>query len=289
MPRTKLKQRASIVGGKGFFESYDEKPKAYYRFAARGSKAATERLMPVWYPDLAEIIDVWEALNQEEKTFLQEQAGLSQLPGRRVEWTGFPCVKRPDLAMKIGDGLAGEVKRLQRKLADKGLVMVLGKQGDANLEAPGTELASAVRHYLQKTKAKPAKAKRWDPFAAGRRAIEALKTAEGGAITPAEAALRLDIGRAQLYNRMKATRLVTWVDAAGRYRCPVWQFGINGLLPGVEECLSILAKLGTDEWAVMRFFLTESESAGGVSPLNLLRKGDVESAKQLATHAAAVC
>jgi hypothetical protein len=113
--------------------------------------------------------------------------------------------------------------------------------------------------------------------------VDELKEAEGGAENREFAASRLSLSLAQLYNRINATpkRVVTWVDGAGRFRFPRWQFGVNGLLPGIEGCLAELSD-PTDDWAVMRFFLTPAESAGEKSPLDLLRQSKVQEAITLA-------
>jgi len=120
-----------------------------------------------------------------------------------------------------------------------------------------------------------------DPYEAGRQAIDALKEAEGGQVDRTKAAELLDISLAQLYNRIDQHKVVTWVDASGRYRFPKWQFGVNGMLQGVQDCLQLLGK--ADEWAVMRFFLTPSTAAGDASPLKLLRAGRIEEAKHIAS------
>jgi hypothetical protein len=120
----------------------------------------------------------------------------------------------------------------------------------------------------------------WDPFFEGRVHLEIIKNAEGGALNRTNAANRLGITIQALHQRAVGRRLVAWTDQVGRYHYPRWQFGLNGLLPGVQECLEELN--GSDQWAVMRFFLTEAESAGNVSPLTLLRQGKTQPAIQLA-------
>jgi hypothetical protein len=159
--------------------------------------------------------------------------------------------------------------KLSVKLRRKGYVLAL-------LPVPTEQIAETPE-----TTEKEISVKEWDPYEAGRQAVEALKQAEGGAVDRNQAAKLLEIGKAQLYNRINGNKVVKWVDAAGRYQFPQWQFGTNGLIAGIQDCLQILA--GVDEWAVMRFFLTPSEAAGNISPLNLLRAERIDEAKKIAS------
>lgn len=119
----------------------------------------------------------------------------------------------------------------------------------------------------------------WDPFAEGRRLVAFYREEEGGALDRRAAAGRLDLSLAQLYNRVKQRKVVVWTDGAGRLHFPAWQFGASGMLPGVADCLR---HLGRDSWGHMRFFLTPAESAGGKTPLELLRGNRIREAVDLA-------
>jgi hypothetical protein len=190
---------------------------------------------------------------------------------------GLVTVSADKLAKMIGKTAAQKIKgpafKLSRQLMQSGYALAV-------VPVPKKELEQVVGAVNDE----PA-AGAWDPYEAGRQAVEALKQADGGAVDRNEAAQRLDIGLAQLYNRIKEKKVVTWVDAAGRYQFPRWQFGANGLLPGIQDCLQILA--GSDAWAIMRFFLTPSESAGDVPPVHLLRTNRIEEAKKIAAVQAA--
>ncbi len=225
--------------------------------------------------------------------------------------------------IRLDDGRTVRVRRLKTGAAsvvvfsvDHPLDKVLGKEGAATyrrlsnklLSAGGVKIpvetfvdagvwsgvdldslaaTNALRGPMATAAALMDSAHPWDPIEEGRQMVESLKQAEGGPVDRVEAAKRLNLGLAQLYNRIKATpkEVITWLDAAGRFRFPSWQFGVNGMLPGVKECLATLAD-PTDDWAVMRFFLTPAESAGGKSPLTLLRDGNIAEATALArqTH-----
>lgn len=121
----------------------------------------------------------------------------------------------------------------------------------------------------------------WDPYEEGKKEVQQLKEAEGGGLDRNQAADRLSISIPALHSRRKQGRIVAWPDGgAHRFKFPRWQFGANGMLPGVEDCLQALR--GSDEWAIMRFFLFPSESIGGKRPLDLLREGRIDEAVELA-------
>jgi hypothetical protein len=122
----------------------------------------------------------------------------------------------------------------------------------------------------------------FDPYEAGRRAVELLKAAEGGALNPDEAAARLALSLADLHQLLSQRKVVAWTDPKGRPHFPVWQFNAVGVLPGIAACLDVLHD---DEWGVMRFFLTPAHSMGGATALGLLREGKIEDAMELAARA----
>jgi len=63
----------------------------------------------------------------------------------------------------------------------------------------------------------------FDPYEVGRRAVEALKLAEGGSLSRTEAAARLNLSLAGLYLRLQKRQIVAWTDANGRMRFAVWR------------------------------------------------------------------
>ena len=123
-------------------------------------------------------------------------------------------------------------------------------------------------------------AETWDPYAEGRKIIETLQEAEGGWLDRNDAAKRMDLTVQAILTRVKKNQIVAWQDGAGRFRFPQWQFGHVGLLPGLLECLSELGD--SDQWAILRFFLGESEQAGARRPLDLLREGNADDALEIA-------
>jgi len=115
----------------------------------------------------------------------------------------------------------------------------------------------------------------FDPIEAGRQAVEAMKKAEGGAWTGAELQKCFALSSAALHKRRTTYGVVYWKDAKNRFFYPKWQFNEAGaLLPGVQKVLQIFHS--SDEWRVMRYFLGKRTQLGDLTPLSLLRAGEVE-------------
>lgn len=118
---------------------------------------------------------------------------------------------------------------------------------------------------------------RADPLARARlRGIEErrrLLSAEGGSIGAQEVARLLHVSRQAVHKRQRAGRLLG-VDC-GRHGLafPVWQFGPEGVIPGLEEVLDALQ--GWEPWSQLAFLLSESDALGGETPLEALRQGDM--------------
>lgn len=115
----------------------------------------------------------------------------------------------------------------------------------------------------------------FDPEAAGRRLVEQMQAAEGGAWTGAELLARFGLTPAVLHRRRKEHRIVYWRDARHEFHYPRWQFTPTGaLLPGLQEVLQLFRS--HDEWRVMSYFLGQRPALDHRRPLDLLREGDTE-------------
>lgn len=119
----------------------------------------------------------------------------------------------------------------------------------------------------------------WSPYLKGRKILRHFRTAEDGAITRSAAARRLGISDASLTSLIRERQVVFWTDAQGRFHLPVWEFGPSGIVDGIARCLR---HLGSDYWGHMKFFLSPTKSAGGCTPLDLLRLGKVTEACRVA-------
>jgi hypothetical protein len=115
-----------------------------------------------------------------------------------------------------------------------------------------------------------AKSQAFDPHEAGKRLVEELQAAEGGAWTGQELNELFGLTSATLGRRRKEHRIIYWRDARHNYYYPKWQFTPTGaLLPGIQEVLEFFKSL--DEWRVMRYFLGPRAQLSGQRPIDLLR------------------
>jgi hypothetical protein len=108
----------------------------------------------------------------------------------------------------------------------------------------------------------------------GLRARERLLSAGGGTLISAQAAGALGITRQAVEKRRQAGRLLAVSTGRRGYLYPAWQFTPEGVLPGLEQVLSLLAD--HDPWMRLAFVLNANTALGGESPLETLRRGDVE-------------
>lgn len=118
----------------------------------------------------------------------------------------------------------------------------------------------------------------------GRQALLALLEGEGGVLTPEQAAERLDRTRQAVHQRQRKGQLLAVPGVRGAVY-PIWQFTEDGVLAGFPDVLEALAD--TPPAMVVQFFLTGRDSLGGERPLDALRAGRVEEARQAATAFAA--
>jgi hypothetical protein len=122
-----------------------------------------------------------------------------------------------------------------------------------------------------------------DPLAAarerGRQAMARLLKAEGGTLSAADIAARLNVSTEEVDARRRAGRLVA-VEVEGDWRYPAWQIANQAMLPGIEEILPLLHE--HSPWDHMIFFLNPNVYVGGVPPLVALREGRLEEVRRAA-------
>ncbi len=132
-----------------------------------------------------------------------------------------------------------------------------------------------------------------DPLAPARLrgllARQQLLEAEGGTISAAEAAALLHLTRQAVDKRRKARTLLALPIGRHGYAYPLWQFGEEGTLPGLEQVLQALGDAGP--WMRVAFFLNGNARLDGQRPLDLLRQGRnadvVRAAEAFGEHGAA--
>lgn len=106
-------------------------------------------------------------------------------------------------------------------------------------------------------------AERWSQFRARSYTTGQVRQLLGG-ITRQAVALRVANGR------------LLAADLGGRLRFPDWQFGANGVLPGLPEVLGALAEGRRGPLAADALMRTALPEEGGRSPAELLAAGDAE-------------
>ena len=99
-----------------------------------------------------------------------------------------------------------------------------------------------------------------------------LLEAEGGALTVAQVASRLDISKQAVDKRRRARKLLALPTTRG-FLYPAWQFTVDGVLPGFEQ---VLAALHAEAWTQASWFLTGDSRLGDARPLDVLRRGETE-------------
>jgi hypothetical protein len=115
-----------------------------------------------------------------------------------------------------------------------------------------------------------------DPLAAAHQRAAELKRrlleAEGGALTVAEVANRLDISKQAVDKRRRTRKLLALPTSRG-FLYPAWQFTVDGVLPGFEQ---VLAVLQADAWTQASWFLTGDSRLQDARPLDVLRRGELQ-------------
>ncbi len=161
----------------------------------------------------------------------------------------------------------------------RAVVRLSGQMGEASLR----EAVSAPTDYgvlLTALESEPGLSllSQEDPLAEARlRGIEArrqLLAAEGGTVGIQQVADLLKISRQAVYKRHRAGRLLAVDCGRHGYAFPVWQLVPGGVLPGLEKTLRALSDL--DPWMKLAFFLGETVALKDVSPLEALRKGQLD-------------
>jgi len=112
---------------------------------------------------------------------------------------------------------------------------------------------------------------------------EHFKTMEGGHVSADDAGAILGISKVAVLDRHRKGNLLGWRAAQDAVRLPVWQFSEEGVIRGLNEVLEAWKGMAhLDDWAKVLFFLSPLDNLRNVSPLNLLRKGQVKKVVELA-------
>lgn len=120
-----------------------------------------------------------------------------------------------------------------------------------------------------------------DPLADARlrwvRDRERLLHAEGTPLTTRQVMEILGVTRQAVARARQDGRLVALPLGTGRYVYPSWQFGPSGPVKGLRELQRALDDGDAGPWTLTAFVLAPNSRLDGDTPLNVLRRGEVES------------
>ena len=115
----------------------------------------------------------------------------------------------------------------------------------------------------------------------GERARTRLIEDAGGLARLSEAAERLGVTSQAVTGRRTRGTILAVPAANGEWLYPVCQFGEYDLVPGMSQFLRAFDE-DVDPWTRLSALLADSNRFGGMSALDLLRKGQVEDARSIA-------
>ena len=124
---------------------------------------------------------------------------------------------------------------------------------------------------------------RIDPLAKARARGMGLRReilARDDMLTLAEAAQALGLTPPAVNDRFRAERLIALEAGARGRRYPAWQFEDDIAGRPLEAVLDVLK--GLNRWAIYRFFTTPDSALEDETPLEVLRRGDIEAAVEVA-------
>lgn len=102
-----------------------------------------------------------------------------------------------------------------------------------------------------------------------------LVLAEGGCISSEQAGNHLGISRQAVDKRRRNGKLIGLSRGKGSYLYPVWQFASSGTtIPGLEAVLEQLSTF--NPWMQVAFFLNPNLRLNNLTPLKMLKRGEIE-------------
>ena len=115
----------------------------------------------------------------------------------------------------------------------------------------------------------------------GLAARQELLRREGGTLSAEQVAAHLGLSRQAVDKRRRAGRLIGLGVGRHGYAYPAWQLAPNGVLPGLADALSALSV--HDPWMRAAFFLSGDPRLDGATPLDALRRGNVDAVRRAAS------
>jgi hypothetical protein len=208
-----------------------------------------------------------------------------------VDKAGRTSGRGVTFSVTLPKGARGEVARLAihsvigrvAAVPEREATRILAEARDAT--APGARVMSWLRiEHRGVEPAESAQAALEEAFRRGD-ARRAAILRDPGMLTGEAAAARLGVSRETINKRSQQGRLLALEFAKRGKRYPEWQFEESVAGRPIE---SVLAAFGSrDAWEQYRFFTQRQPGLGGRTPVEALRRGEVEAVKSAAHEWAA--
>lgn len=112
--------------------------------------------------------------------------------------------------------------------------------------------------------------------------LEVLEKA-GGVLQPGEVAGLLRMSRQAVGKRRRSGQLLALSTGKRGFEYPACQFGDGGVVPGLGEVLAAFAD-EVDPWMQLAFLVAPHGSLDGETPLDLMRRGEIDPVIRLAAN-----
>jgi hypothetical protein len=110
---------------------------------------------------------------------------------------------------------------------------------------------------------------------------ERLLSIEGPPLSPTEVSAALGVSAGEIDVARQKHRIVGVPDGVGSFVYPRWQFRNDRPLPGVQKLVKALRD--DDPWTLVIFLLVPNARLDDETPLDALRRGDVDRVVRAAT------
>ena len=196
------------------------------------------------------------------------------LPGQAVTVGVEGPLKLHPAGRALLERLTGAVVKRIERVPEKTALDLLKQGTDAEMMV---SFATTVEAFPELSTV------RIDPLAKARARGMGLRKqilARDDMLTLAEAAQVLGLTPPAVNDRFRAGRLIALEAAARGRRYPAWQFEDETAGRPLEAVLDVLKGLSC--WAIYRFFTTPDSALEDETPLEVLRRGDIEAAVEAA-------
>jgi hypothetical protein len=181
----------------------------------------------------------------------------------------------PDIRAVLRSRTDALLDRLFQEAADDVIASALAAPTDAG----------GLARLLSETAPLGAMSARIDPFAdaiaRGAEAKQELLRDAGGGWSSTQVAKHLGISRQAVDKRRRANKLLALQSGRGDYVYPTCQFTDDGVIAGIDRYLGAFPP--SSGWPKLDVLLAPAEEIGNVTPLDALKRGNVDDAVHVAS------